>query len=50
MRISSAFDSGNISVVSADDASNIRLQIKTDNGSHFYQWFHFRLSGANGVA
>ncbi len=46
MRISSAFDSGNIIVVSAEDPSNIRLQIRPDNGSHFYQWFHFRLSGA----
>ncbi|CAN0163427.1 unnamed protein product, partial [Chrysoparadoxa australica] len=49
MRISSVFDSGNISVMSAADPSNIRLEIKKDNGSDFYQWFHFRLSGANGT-
>ncbi len=49
MRISSAFDSGNISVVSIKDPSDIRLQIKPDTGSHFYQWFHFRLSGALGT-
>lgn len=49
MRISSAFDSGNILVKSAGDPGNIRLDIRTDAGSHFYQWFHFRLSGAAGV-
>ena len=50
MRISSTFDSGNILVKSADDPSDIRLDIRSDNGSQFYQWFHFRLSGAAGVA
>ena len=48
MRISSQFDGGNIDVVSAADPSNIRLNIRKDNGSNFYQWFYFRLSGANG--
>jgi murein tripeptide amidase MpaA len=50
LRISSTFDSGNILVKSAEDPSDIRLDIRSDNGSHFYQWFHFRLSGAAGVA
>jgi murein tripeptide amidase MpaA len=49
MRISSVFDSGNISVLDADDPSNIRLEIRKDNGSEFYQWFYFRLSGAIGT-
>lgn len=44
MHITSAFDSGNIHVVSADDPHNIRLEIRSDANSHFYQWFHFRLS------
>ena len=48
MRISSQFDSGNIVVKSAADPRDIRLEIRKDNGSDFYQWFHFRLSGAKG--
>ncbi len=45
MHISSQFDSGNIHVVKADDASDIVLTIPKDNQSDFYQWFHFRLIG-----
>jgi murein tripeptide amidase MpaA len=45
MQISSAFDSGNISVLKASDPSNIQLEINKDHMSDFYQWFHFRLSG-----
>ncbi len=48
MRISSQFDGGNIAVVSANNPSNIRLQIRKDHGSDFYQWFYFRVSGAAG--
>ena len=44
MHISSAFDSGNINVVAADDPSNIRLTINKDAHADFYQWFHFRLA------
>jgi len=43
MQISSNFDSGNINVIDATDASNIQLEINKDNGSDFYQWFHFKL-------
>jgi len=46
MRISSQFDSGNIIVKSIADPADIRLEIRKDQGSDFYQWFHFRLSGA----
>ncbi len=46
MKISSNFDSGNINVIEASMPGNIRLSINKDNGSDFYQWFHFRLSGA----
>ncbi|MCK5041143.1 MAG: hypothetical protein KAR62_02570 [Sphingomonadales bacterium] len=49
MFISSNFDSGNIIVTSLDDPKNIQLEIKKDNQSDFYQWFHFRLTGAAGV-
>ena len=43
MQITDNFDSGNIRVINATDASNIQLEIKHDNLSEFYQWFHFKL-------
>ncbi|WNC66807.1 M14-type cytosolic carboxypeptidase [Thalassotalea nanhaiensis] len=43
MQISSNFDSGNIRVIKADSANDIQLEIKHDNQSEFYQWFHFKL-------
>jgi len=46
MKISSNFDSGNINIIEADVPGNIRLSINKDNNSDFYQWFHFRLTGA----
>jgi murein tripeptide amidase MpaA len=46
LAISAAFDSGNIDVVSISDANNIQLNIRRDAHSNFYQWFHFRLTGA----
>jgi len=49
IRITSAFDSGNINVLKADDPNAIRLEIQKDNGSDFYQWFHFRVTGAAGT-
>ena len=49
MRISANFDSGNIQVISADSADNIRLAISKDNQSEFYQWFHFKLFGEAGT-
>jgi murein tripeptide amidase MpaA len=48
IKISSNFDSGNIEVVSASNPAEIRLNIRKDHNSEFYQWFHFRLSGAKG--
>ncbi|UTW55009.1 M14-type cytosolic carboxypeptidase [Kordiimonas sp. SCSIO 12610] len=45
MHISSAFDSGNITVLNASDPTSIQLAINKDHMSDFYQWFHFRLSG-----
>ena len=47
--INAAFDSGNIDVVDASDPQNIRLNIRKDKDSDFYQWFHFRVTGAKGV-
>ncbi|GGC97134.1 M14 family metallopeptidase [Aquisalinus flavus] len=47
--ISSNFDGGNIICKSCDDASDIRLEIRKDHQSDFYQWFYFRLTGAEAV-
>lgn len=41
--ISDQFDSGNIRVLNAHSANNIELEIRKDNASDFFQWFHFRL-------
>lgn len=46
LTISSAFDAGNIIVNDAAKADNIRLSIRKDTNSDFYQWFYFRLTGA----
>ncbi|UAK25336.1 M14 family metallopeptidase [Sphingomonas nostoxanthinifaciens] len=43
--ISAAFDSGNIRLV-AQDGDRFDLEIVRDHQSDFYQWFHFRLTGA----
>jgi murein tripeptide amidase MpaA len=48
MKISSNFDGGNITSVACDDPADIRLEINKDEASDFYQWFYFRLSGAQG--
>ena len=47
MQISSNFDSGNIEVLSIT-GTTARLAIRKDAQSDFYQWFHFRVSGAAG--
>lgn len=47
IEITSAFDSGNIEVL-AIEGSEARLAIRKDNRSDFFQWFHFRASGAAG--
>ncbi|MBX7539706.1 M14 family metallopeptidase [Qipengyuania sphaerica] len=47
IRIDSAFDSGNIEVLSVDGAT-ARLAIPLDTNSEFKQWFHFRVAGAKG--
>ena len=47
IQITAAFDSGNIEVISIQGAS-AELAIRKDHDSDFYQWFHFRVSGAGG--
>lgn len=49
MDISSAFDSGNIVVIKADDPNGIELEIRPDAGGDHMQWFHYRVSGSKGV-
>ncbi len=48
--IDCAFDSGNIVVRRCHGPDDIELAIAPDHLSNFYQWFHFRLSGARGQA
>lgn len=47
--ISAAFDSGNIEVVAYNGSGEFDLAIRKDEQSSFYQWFHFRLTGARGM-
>ena len=47
IQISAAFDSGNIEVLSIN-GTKARLAIRRDRNSDFFQWFHFRVSGAKG--
>ncbi|MFZ4688468.1 MAG: M14 family metallopeptidase [Polymorphobacter sp.] len=46
--VNAAFDSGNIEVRRCTGPGDIELSIRKDAHSDFYQWFHFRLSGARG--
>ena len=49
LSISSAFDAGNIRVISTDCSDSTwkaDLEILHDRDSDFYQWFHFRVAGA----
>ena len=45
--IDSAFDSGNIEVLSIEGRT-ARLALRKDENSEFAQWFHFRVAGAAG--
>jgi murein tripeptide amidase MpaA len=47
VRISAAFDSGNIRVLE-QEGDRFTLEIVRDHRSDFFQWFHFRLTGAAG--
>jgi murein tripeptide amidase MpaA len=48
IRIDSNFDAGNINVENIAGPHEIVLSIRKDAHSDFFQWFHFRLSGARG--
>ena len=47
--VDAGFDGGNIIVHHVNGPDDIMLGINRDAHSEFYQWFHFRLSGARGV-
>ncbi|WP_265587672.1 M14 family metallopeptidase [Sphingomicrobium arenosum] len=47
LSVTSAFDSGNIRLVSQQD-DRLELEIVKDHQSDFYQWFHFKLVGGAG--
>jgi murein tripeptide amidase MpaA len=47
LSVSCAFDGGNIRVA-AIDGDRVDLEIAKDHQSDFYQWFYFRVSGAQG--
>lgn len=47
-RISCAFDSGAIEVVSERDVADLQVKLRADSHADFRQWFHFRLQGARG--
>ena len=48
MKITSNFDGGNVEIVNAHKHSNIRLRIRVDTYADTFQWFYFRLHGAEG--
>ncbi|NCG18861.1 MAG: hypothetical protein GWP91_07600 [Rhodobacterales bacterium] len=48
VHLSAHFDSGNIRVLDASNPTEIQLEIRSDVGDEHMQWFHFRVSGANG--
>lgn len=49
MIISSEFDGGNIECIESSDPQNVRLSIRKDNQSDFYQWFYFRVSNVRNI-
>ena len=45
--VNAAFDGGNIEVVGID-GDTVNLRIRKDKDSDFFQWFYFRVAGAEG--
>jgi murein tripeptide amidase MpaA len=46
MHINSQFDGGNIKCLKSEAFDDIQLEINKDHNSDFFQWFYFRLTGA----
>ena len=49
LKITDSFDSGNIRVVDCSNPQDIQLEIKNDNQSEFFQWFHFQVQTTPGT-
>ena len=49
MIISSQFDGGNIECIDSSDPANVRLAMRADNQSEFYQWFYFRAANVRDI-
>ncbi len=49
MIVSSAFDSGSIEVIAADDPQNIQLNLRRDTKADSMQWFYFRMQEVEGM-
>lgn len=49
MIISSDFDGGNIDCIDCSNPEQVRLAIRADNQSEFYQWFHFRVANVRDI-
>lgn len=47
IQLNAAFDSGNIRMIGID-GDTVDVEIVADHQSDFFQWFHFRVSGARG--
>ncbi len=50
MDISSSFDGGNIEVLGPGGPHTIRLAIRKDSNSDFFQWFYFRGTGGQRIS
>lgn len=46
--IDACFDGGNIDILAQPDPASFDLAIRPDHNSAFYQWFFFRIGGAQG--
>jgi murein tripeptide amidase MpaA len=49
IKITDKFDSGNIRVLDCSNPQDIQLEIKNDNESEFFQWFHFQVQTTPGT-
>jgi len=49
IKISAAFDGGNIEVIEAEGPQNIQLNIRKDTKADFMQWFYFRMQEVQGM-
>jgi murein tripeptide amidase MpaA len=49
IKITDSFDSGNIRVIDCSNPQDIQLEIKKDEKSDFFQWFHFQVQATPGT-